>query len=324
MGRGRKPLLVELKEGDRATLEGWARRLKTAQALATRARIVLRAATGLNSTAISQELHLHLNTTLKWRRRFVEQGVDGLLDEPRPGQPRKISDADVEAVIARTLETKPADATHWSSRSMAKASGLNQTAVSRMWRAFALQPHRSESFKLSRDPLLIALARGTSGTARSRLQAARHRVSVRGARYENRRRAWQNVSPPPVARVPPVPRYDGAQRARRTGRALDSGQHATHKTPAIQRWLLKRPRFHVHFTPTSASWLNLVERWFAALTEKQIRRASFRSTRELEQAIHTFLDLHNAQPKPFAWTKSADDILHSIARFCTRINDSGH
>lgn len=362
MGRGRKPLVVELKEGDRATLEGWARRLKTAQALATRARIVLRAAAGLNSTAISQELNLHLNTTLKWRRRFVEQGVDGLLDEPRPGQPRKISDADVEAVIARTLETKPADATHWSSRAMAKASGLNQTAVSRVWRAFALQPHRSESFKLSRDPLFVDKVRDIVGLymnppdhalvlcvdEKSQIQALERTAPLLPLRVgQAERRAHDYKRHGTTSLFAALDTKTGAvlgktyrrHRSQEFRQFLDMiernvpaeldvhlilDNYATHKTAAIQRWLLKRPRFHVHFTPTSASWLNLVERWFAALTEKQIRRASFRSTRELEQAIRTFLDLHNAQPKPFVWTKSADDILNSIARFCTRINDSGH
>jgi transposase len=362
MGRGRKPLEVIVGKSEKARLEEWSRRPKTAQALALRARIVLRAAAGLNSTQIAQELGVHLDTALKWRRRFVEQGLDGLLDEPRPGQPRKISDAQIEAVITRTLESKPADATHWSSRAMAKACGLNQTAVSRIWRAFALQPHRSESFKLSKDPLFIDKVRDIVGLylnppdralvlcvdEKSQIQALERTaplLPLRPGQAERRAHDYKRHGTTSLfaaldtktgAVLGKTYRRHRSQEFRQfldiiennVPAALDVhlilDNYATHKTAAIQRWLLKRPRFHVHFTPTSASWLNLVERWFAAITEKQIRRGSFRSTRELEQAIRTFLNLHNAQPKPFLWTKSADDILNSIARYCRRINDSGH
>jgi transposase len=362
MGRGRKPIEVRLQDGDRAMLEAWSRRPKTSQALALRARIILRAAAGLNSTAIAQELGLHLDTALKWRRRFVERGVDGLLDEPRPGQPRKISDAQVEELITRTLESKPADATHWSTRSMAKAVGLNQTAVSRIWRAFALQPHRTEGFKLSRDPLFIDKVRDIVGLylhppdralvlcvdEKSQIQALERTAPLLPMRVgQAERRAHDYMRHGTTSLFAALDTQTGnvlgktyrRHRSQEFRQFLDLIEHnvpaeldvhlildnyATHKTATIQRWLLKRPRFHVHFTPTSASWLNLVERWFAALTEKQIRRGSFRSTRELEQAIRTFLALHNAQPKPFVWTKTADQILNSIARFCRRTNDSGH
>jgi len=362
MGRGRRPVAVELQDGDRAMLEAWSRRPKTSQALALRARIVLRAADGLNSTAIAEELHVHLQTALKWRARFAERGVDGLLDEPRPGQPRKLGDAQIEAVIARTLESKPADSTHWSTRSMAQATGLNQTAVSRIWRAFALQPHRSETFKLSKDPLFIDKVRDIVGLymnppdralvlcvdEKSQIQALERTAPLLPLRPgQAERRAHDYKRHGTTSLFAALDTKTGAvigktyrrHRSREFRQFLDIIEHnvpadldvhlildnyATHKTAAIQRWLLKRPRFHVHFTPTSASWLNLVERWFAAITEKRIRRGSFRSTRELEQAIHTFLNLHNAQPKPFVWTKSADDILNSIARFCRRTNDSVH
>lgn len=362
MNRGRKPLAVKLQDQDRDTLEAWSRRPKTAQALALRARIVLRAADGLNSTAIAQELHVHLDTALKWRRRFVERGVDGLLDEPRPGQPRKLSDAEIEKVIARTLESKPAGATHWSTRSMAKATGLNQTAVSRIWRAFALQPHRSESFKLSRDPLFIDKVRDVVGLymnppdralvlcvdEKSQIQALERTsplLPMRPGQAERRAHDYMRHGTTSLFAaldtktgtvIGKTYRHHRSQEFRRFLDIIEENvpadldvhlivdNYATHKTATIRRWLLKRPRFHVHFTPTSASWLNLVERWFAALTEKQIRRGSFRSTQELEKAIRTFVDSHNAKPKPFAWTKSADDILNSIARFCRRTNDSGH
>lgn len=362
MGRGRRPVAVELRDEDRATLEGWSRRPKTSQALAVRARIVLRAADGLNSTAIAEELQVHLQTALKWRARFAERGVDGLLDEPRPGQPRKLGDAQIEAVIARTLESKPADSTHWSTRSMAQAMGLNQTAVSRIWRAFALQPHRSETFKLSKDPLFVDKVRDIVGLymnppdralvlcvdEKSQIQALERTAPLLPLRPgQAERRAHDYKRHGTTSLFAALDTKTGTvlgktyrrHRSQEFRQFLDIIEHnvpadlevhmildnyATHKTAAIQRWLLKRPRFHVHFTPTSASWLNLVERWFAVITEKRIRRGSFRSTRELEQAIHTFLNLHNAQPKPFVWTKSADDILNSIARFCRRTNDSAH
>lgn len=362
MGRGRKPLQVELTEENRIILQSWAARRTTAQALATRARIVLRAAAGWNSTAIAGELKLDLNTVLKWRRRFVEGGADGLLDEPRPGQPRKLRDAQIEEVIRRTLESKPAGATHWSTRAMAQACGLNQTAVSRIWRAFALQPHRSESFKLSKDPLFIDKVRDIVGLymnppdralvlcvdEKSQIQALERTSPLLPLRPgQAERRAHDYKRHGTTSLFAALNTRTGAvlgktfrrHRAREFRQFLDLIEHSvpaaldvhlildnssTHKTPAIQRWLLKRPRYHLHFTPTSSSWLNLVERWFAALTDKQLRRNSFCSTRELERAIREFLTVHNAQPKPFVWTKTADDILNSIARFCRRINDSGH
>lgn len=362
MARGDKPAVIELSEEQRVALEAWARRAKTAQALAMRARIVLRAAEGLSSTAIRRQYGLDLKTVSKWRRRFQQHGVDGLLDEPRPGQPRKITDAQIEEVITRTLETKPAGATHWSSRSMAQACGLNQTAVSRIWRAFALQPHRSESFKLSKDPLFIDKVRDIVGLymdppdhalvlcvdEKSQIQALERTAPLlllRPGQAERRARDYKRHGTTSLfaaldaktgAVLGQTYRRHRSQEFRqfldRIERSVPAGldvhlivdNYATHKTASIRRWLLKRPRFHMHFTPSSASWLNLVERWFAALTEKQIRRNSFRSTRELEQSIQAFLDVHNAQPKPFVWTKTADDILTSLARFCGRINDSGH
>jgi transposase len=362
MRRGRKPLDVQIAENDRVRLEEWSRRPKTAQALALRARIVLRASAGGNSTQVARELGVHLDTVLKWRRRFVERGLDGLLDEPRPGQPRKLSDAQIEAVLRRTLESKPAGATHWSTRSMAQACGLNQTAISRIWRAFALQPHRSESFKLSKDPLFIDKVRDIVGLylqppdralvlcvdEKSQIQALERTaplLPLRPGLAERRAHDYQRHGTTSLFAA--LDTRTGAvlgktfrrHRAREFRQFLDLIEHnvpaqldvhlildnsSTHKTPAIHRWLVKRPRFHLHFTPTSSSWLNMVERWFAALTDKQLRRGSFRSTQQLEEAIREFLAVHNAQPKPFIWTKSADDILNSMARFCRRTSDSGH
>jgi transposase len=360
MGRIAQP--VKIQDGDKAMLEAWSRRPKTAQALATRARIVLLAAAGQTSSAIAAELKVHLQTVSKWRGRFVGRGLDGLLDEPRPGQPRKLTDSQIESVITKTLESKPAGATHWSTRTLAQATGLNQTAISRIWRAFALQPHRSENFKLSKDPLFIDKVRDIVGLymnppdramvfcvdEKSQIQALERTaplLPLRPGQAERRAHDYKRHGTTSLF----------AALDTRTGRVLgktfrrhrakefrqfldliednvpaDLDVHlildnsSTHKTAAIQRWLVKRPRYHLHFTPTSSSWLNLVERWFAALTDKQLRRNSFYSTRQLEQAIREFLAVHNAQPKPFVWTKSADDILNSIARFCRRTNDSEH
>lgn len=346
----------------REILQQWIRRPKTAQALALRARIVLRLADGESSTAVARETRSHIQTVSKWRERFAARGVDGLLDEPRPGQPRKITDAQIEAVITRTLESKPSAATHWSTRTMARASGLNQTAGSRIWRAFALQPHRTESFKLSHDPLFIEKVRDIVGLymnppdralvlcvdEKSQIQALERTSPLLPMRPgQAERRAHDYLRHGTTSLFAALDTKTGRvigeihrrHRSTEFRQFLDTietsvppeldvhlimDNYATHKTAAIQRWLIRRPRFHLHFTPTAASWLNLVERWFAALTEKQIRRGSFRSTRELETAIRVFLAEHNTAPKPFVWTKSADAILESIARYCRRINDSAH
>jgi transposase len=359
---GRNAAKVVVKDDDRSVLEGWASRRKTAQALAVRARIVLKAAAGVSATQTASQMQLHLQTVGKWRRRYAEKGLDGLLDEPRPGQPRKITDGDVERVIVRTLESKPAGATHWSTRSMARATGLNQTAISRIWRAFALQPHRQEHFKLSRDPLFIDKVRDIVGLylnppdralvlcvdEKSQIQALERTaplLPMRPGRAERRAHDYLRHGTTSLFAaldtrtgkvIGQMHRRHRSAEFRSFLAAIDANvppeldvhlvmdNYATHKTDAIQRWLVQHPRFQVHFTPTSASWLNQIERFFAALTEKQIRRGSFRSTQELETAIRQYLDHHNAQPKPFVWTKSADDILDAVAQYCRRTNDSPH
>jgi transposase len=362
MVRGRSLPTLALTEEERATLQGWSRRRKTAQALALRSRIVLRASAGLTATAIASELSVCIQTVSKWWRRYHLSGPDGLLDEPRPGQPRKLTDMQVEQVIVRTLESKPVGATHWSTRSMAQATGLNQTAISRIWRAFALQPHRQENFKLSRDPLFIDKVRDIVGLyvdppdralvlcvdEKSQIQALERTAPLLPMRPgQAERRAHDYLRHGTTSLFAALDTKTGMvigqlQRRHRSlefRKFLDTieanvpaeldvhlvmDNYATHKTAAIQRWMVRHPRFHVHFTPTSASWLNQVERFFATLTEKQIRRGSFRSTRQLEASIREYLDHHNAQPKPFVWTKSADDILNALAKYCERTNDSGH
>ena len=362
MPRGRaKPLLV-LTGDERETLERWARRPTTAQALAQRARIVLRCATGQPNQAVARDVGVTRLTVGRWRQRFVTQRLDGLLDEPRPGAPRKITDADVERVVRLTLETAPRDATHWSTRAMAKRCGLSQTAVSRIWRAFVLQPHRVKTFKLSKDPLFIDKVRDIVGLyldppdkalvlcvdEKSQIQALDRTQPILPMRPgQAERRSHDYTRHGTTTLFAALNAKSGAiigefhqrHRAREFRRFLDTIDAAvpatldvhlivdnasTHKTPLIHRWLARHPRVHGHFTPTGSSWINLVERWFAGLTEKQLRRGVHRSTRELEAAIRRYIDITNARPRPFVWTKTADEILASVARFCHRISNSGH
>jgi transposase len=360
--RGRPKAELSLTTDEREALERWARRPKTAQALAMRARIVLRCASGATNNAVAAQLHVSRQMVCKWRARFVERRLDGLLDEPRPGAPRTHDDAAVERVLTKTLESTPRDATHWSTRSMAKASGLSQSTVGRIWRAFGLQPHRSETFKLSKDPLFIEKVRDIVGLylnppqralvlcvdEKSQVQAldrSQPLLPMRPGQAERRTHdyvrhgttslfAALNVKSGEV--IGECHRRHRATEFRKFLDTIDANvppgldihlildNYSTHKTALIQRWLAKRPRYHLHFTPTSASWLNLVERWFLTLTEKQLRRGVHRSTRELETAIMRYLDETNKDPRPFLWTKTADEILASLARFCRRTSDSGH
>jgi transposase len=298
----------------------------------------------------------------KWRSRFLDAGVDGLLDESRPGAPRKITDQQVESVIVKTLESQPPAATHWSTRSMARSSGLSQSAISRIWRAFALQPHRSEAFKLSRDPLFLEKVRDIVGLymnppdralvlcldEKSQIQAldrTQPLLPMRPGQVERRSHDYVRHGTTSLFAALDVKTGKVIGQCHRRHRAkefrnflqtvnanvpaeleihLILDNYGTHKTPAIRRWLASHPRFQTHFTPTSASWLNLVERWFALLTTKRIRRGTFHSTCALEKAIQEFLDVHNQQPKPFVWTKTADEIFESLAHFCKRTLNSGH
>lgn len=359
------PTLVPLTldEDDREALQRWLRRAKTSQALALRARIVLAAAEGKSNSAVARELGVHISTVRKWRGRYLARGLDGLLDEPRPGVPRTISDAQVEDVVTRTLETLPADATHWSTRSMARATGLSQSSISRIWRAFGLQPHRQETFKLSSDPLFIEKVRDIVGlymnppdhalvlcvdekTQAQALERTQPLLPMRPGQPERRTHDYRRHGTTSLFAALDVATGKVIGQCRRQHRSVEFraflnridaaiaadqqevhlilDNSSTHKTPLIRSWLAAHPRFHVHFTPTSSSWLNLVERFFAELTEKQLRRASFRSTRELEEAIRRYIEQRNEAPRPFVWSKSADEILATVARFCQRTSDSGH
>ncbi|MFE0063021.1 IS630 family transposase [Streptomyces sp. NPDC059003] len=353
---------LSLSHEQRAVLEGWLRRRSTAQALAQRSRIVLECAEGHSIMEVSRRLKVAPDTVRTWRRRFLAHGLDGLCDEPRPGVPRKISDADVKRVIIKTLEETPKNATHWSTRSMAAATGMSQSAVSRIWRAFALAPHRAESFKLSTDPLFIDKVRDVVGLYLDLPEKA----LVLCVDEKSQIQALDR-SQPVLPMVPGVPERRSHDYVRAgtttlfaalntaTGGVIGSlhrrhraaefkkfltkldkevptgldvhlilDNYATHKTPAVKQWLLTHPRFHLHFTPTGSSWLNLVERWFGELTQKKLKRGVHRSVHALERDIRDWLTDWNNHPRPFVWTKTADEILDRVAAYCHRISDSGH
>jgi transposase len=360
LGRPLTPIVLTADE--RSTLEGWARRRTTAQAVALRARIVLQAAAGATNTGIGERERVTKGTVSKWRGRFLRKRLEGLLDEPRPGVPRTITDADVEAVITQTLETTPTAATHWSTREMAKASGLSQSAISRIWRALGLQPHRVETFKLSKDPQFVEKVRDIVGLylhppdralvlcvdEKSQIQALDRSAPILPLQpgiperrtHDYRRHGTTSLFAALDVATGKVlgecHRRHRSQEFLQFLRTIDAcvppaldihlilDNYGTHKTPRVRRWLATHPRFHVHFTPTGASWLNLVERWFALLSEKQIKRGAHRSTRALEDAIREYLAMTNGSPKPFVWTKTADEIFASVARYCQRISDSRH
>lgn len=353
---------IVLTADERTELEGWTRRRKSAAGLALRARIVLAAADGGSNVELADRLELDRGTVRKWRNRFVQYRCDGLLDEPRPGRPRVVGDEQIEALITATLETTPPNATHWSTRSMAEHLGLSQSMVSRVWRAFGLAPHKQDSWKLSRDPLFVEKVRDIVGLylnpperavvlcvdektqiqalnrtapvfpmlpgapARATHDYVRHGTSSLYAALDlttgqvigslhSRHRAQEFLAF--------LKKIDAAVPAELDCHVvLDNA--STHKTPAVQRWLTSHPRFVLHFTPTSSSWLNLVERWFAELTTKKLRRGTHTSVRQLNADIRAWIQTWNDNPRPYVWTKTADQILDSIANYCRRINDSGH
>jgi transposase len=353
---------LELSAAERATLERWARRPTSAQALALRCRIVLACAEGKSNTLVAHELGIKRGTAGKWRAKFVADRLDGLHDEPRPGAPRTIGDDAVEAVVVKTLEETPIDATHWSTRSMAKATGMSQSAVSRIWRAFGLKPHLVETFKLSPDPLFVEKVRDIVGLyvnppdaalvlcvdEKTQIQALDRTSPVLPLRpglperrtHDYVRGGTTNLYVAlDVASGHVIADMTERHRAVEFRRFLNQINRSvpeeldvhlvvdnvsTHKTPEIKKWLVRHPRFHLHFTPTYSSWINLVERWFAELTNKWLRRGTHRSTKELETSISEWIEHWNDEPKPFVWHKSADEILDTLANYCTRISDSDH
>ena len=359
-GRPRRQLVVSPE--DRGQLVGWTKRRTSSNGLAQRASIVLRCAEGQANSSVAAAMRLDSDTVGKWRRRFIERGLAGLLDEPRIGAPRTIGDDQVERVLTMTLESLPANATHWSTRSLASRSGISHTSVRRIWQAFGLQPHRVEHFKLSPDPQFIAKVRDIVGLYLNPPDKA----LVLCVDEKSQIQALDRTQPilPLAPGVPHRQTHDYLRHGttslfaaldvvsgkvigetHRRHRSLDFkaflesidrevpdalevhlvlDNSSIHKTPLVQRWLVRHPRFELHFTPTYSSWINQVERWFALLTEKHLRRGTHRSTRQLEDAIRLYVATHNQTATPFVWTKTADDILDSIARFCQRTSVTGH
>ena len=360
--RGRPKAELILRTEERAELKALTLRRKTTQAVALRARIVLACASGSDNKEVATRFGVTKQMVGKWRSRFVEQRLDGLLDAPRPGAPRTIEAAHVNAVIARTLESVPRNATHWSTRSMAREMGMSQTAIARIWRTFGLQPHRQETFKLSTDPMFVDKVRDIVGLylsppvkamvlcvdVKSQIQALDRTqpiLPMAPGLPEHRTHDYERFGTTTLFAALDVAtgKVIGDLHVRHHSREflkfmniieanvpedldihLVMDNYGTHKSPIIKAWFARRPRFHVHFTPTSASWTNQVERWFATLTQNYIRRGTHRSTRQLEKAIREYIKHNNEDPKPFVWNKSADDILASIKHFCLRISNSGH
>ena len=353
-GRPKQPLIVTEEERDR--LQSLAHRARSQALLARRARVVLACAEGLDNETVAKKLRCSKGMVGKWRSRFLRARLEGLYDEPRPGAPRKVSDAQVEQVVIQTLESTPRGETHWSTRGLAKATGLSRMTISRIWHAFGLQPHRSDTFKLSPDPQLIEKVRDIVGLymnppdhavvfcvdEKSQIQAldrTQPLLPLRPGQVERRTPDYKRHGTTSLFAALELKTSRVIGRLHRRHRSGEFRQfldvieaqvpaelevhiildnYGTHKTALIRKWFAKRPRFHLHFTPTYGSWINLVERWFAKLTNKRIRRGVFRSVKELEAAIHDYIDVHNEDPKPFMWTRTADQILDSIARYAQR------
>jgi transposase len=358
-----KPELV-LSDDERHTLTRWANRPKSTQRLALRARIVLACFEEPSNKAVAARLGVCSATVGTWRNRFVARRLEGLADEPRPGAPRAVTDADVERVVTRTLEAKPTNATHWSTRRMARASGLSPSTVGRIWRAFGLKPHRADTFKLSADPFFVEKVRDVVGLYLSppekaivlcvdekpqvqALERTQPVLPLAPARTERathdytRHGTTSLFAALDVATGSVIGKCHRRHRHQEFIKFLDHvdaalvrepgvsvhvvlDNYGTHKTPAVKRWFLRHPEYHLHFTPTSASWLNQVERFFARITEDRIRRGVFTSVPQLERAIHDYLAEHNENPRPFVWAADADSILERLKRVCERTSDSGH
>jgi transposase len=345
-----------LTEEDRERLESLAHRARSQALLARRARVVLACAEGLENRMVARKLRCSVGMVGKWRARFLKGGLEALYDEPRPGAPRTVSDAQVEQVVIQTLESTPRGETHWSTRGLAEATGLSRMTISRIWHAFGLQPHRTDTFKLSPDPQLIDKVRDIVGLymnppehalvlcvdEKSQIQALDRTQPLlplqpgqveRGTHDYKRNGTTSLFAALELKTSRVIGQLHRRHRSVEFRKFLDViesqvpagidvhlivDNYATHKTAIIRKWFAKRPRFHVHFTPTYGSWINLVERWFAELTNKRIRRGVFRSVKDLEAAIREYIEVHNEDPTPFVWTKTADQILASIARYAQR------
>ena len=352
--------MLVVSDADREVLERWSKRPKSRMSIAQRSRIVLLAADGLDSKVIASRVGVHQATVGKWRRRYIERGIGGLIDEPRPGAPRKIGDADVEAVVVKTLEETPTDATHWSTRDLAKKVGMSPSSVGRIWHAFGLKPWLTDTFKLSEDPQFIDKLRDVVGlymnppehavvvcvdekTSIQALDRTKPSLPMRPGQVERRTHDYVRhgvidlFAALNIATGQVIARTDKQHRAVEFIKFLDSidanvpagldvhvviDNASTHKTPAVHKWQLRHPRFTFHFTPTSSSWLNLVERWFGELTDKKLRRSAHRSVKELTTDIEAWVNTWNENPRPFVWTKTADEILDKLKRYLTIIQQT--
>ncbi|MFE3187352.1 IS630 family transposase [Streptomyces violascens] len=353
---------LELTKDEVEILRGWVTRRSTAQGLALRARIVLECGAGRSNTAVAARVGVSRTTVTKWRARFLGRRLDGLGDEPRPGVPRSITDAKVEEVVVRTLEEVPEGCTHWSKRDLARVVGISPTSVHRIWRAFGLQPHRVEEFKISPDPLLIDKIRDVVGL----YLAPPAKAAVFCVDEKPQIQALERTAPvlPMVPGTPERRSFDYVRHGTvdlfaalntATGKVIAawSARHAAedfrdfldmidqqveprlavhvvcdnlsaHKAPPVHKWLLAHPRFTLHFTPTYSSWINQIERWFAELERRCLQRGSFCSLDALETALEAWIDTWNDTAHPFKWTKTADQIIDRICRYCTRISGPAH
>src|SRR6476659_3411456 len=359
---GRPKAVLELSAEEREQLQRWALRRTSAQALAMRSRIVLACAEGRANSVVAAQLGVSAQMVGKWRARFVEARLDGLADDPRPGRPASITAEQVEDVVVATLESTPGNATHWSRAKMAERTGLSKSSIGRIWRAFELKPHRAETFKLSTDPLFVEKVFDVVGLylnppegavvlsvdEKSQVQAlARSQPAFPMMPGMPERRTHNYVRHGTTSLFAAFNTADGTvisslHRRHRTAEFrkflikidnqipddldihLVCDNYGTHKTPAIRTWLKAHPRFHMHFTPTYSSWINQVERWFGHITDQLIRRGDHRSVQALEADIRAWVKAWNEDPKPFIWTKTAEQILASLGRFIQRVNGAGH